>query len=424
MCCCTRHFPLFLAGGAGIVAQVVGTSLLGHQATARLAAFALVSAVLTPVSAAVSGGLRGMSPFVATCRDRPDEALALLKDARWLSLGLGAAGAGVVLCVPVIARIGGAPREVIAEFGALPLLFALHVLLSAVGGGANGALVALGRSRLVLRSSLPSTAVEVVLLLVLAPSMGVEGVGVALVTSTALALTVSNTLLLWQCGGSGWSPRPRPREILRMAKVGLPMSATLVVKFTALGAVTYAAARTGAHGAAAHAVLMSLHGIVGLASLATGQALTPEIARAATPREARRLARAALTIVTGAALAGGLVLLRFGEEVFRLFTSDAEVLASAVALVPLFAVHTVAGNCGVVLGSALMGLRRSSWNLATAVVGYGLLALVMTPMATTWGMAGLWTALTVASVLILTAQAVIFVRNVRLSASVAGGQVT
>ncbi|MFI7615884.1 MATE family efflux transporter [Nonomuraea terrae] len=401
--------PLFLTAGAGAVTRLLCTALLGHQSTVQLAAFALVSAVLAPVGAAVSGGLRGMVPFAAACRDRPVEALAVLNDARWLSLGLGTAGAGVMLGVPLIARIGGAPADVIAEFGALPVIFAVHVLLSAAGGGAGGMLVALGRSRLVLRSSLPSAAVEAVALLLLVPAMGVQGAGVALLLSTALALTVSNTLLLRLLGGS-FLRRPRPREIVRMARVGVPMSATLVVKFTVMGGITYAAARTGAQGAAAHAILISLNGLLGLASVAVGQALTPEIARVSCAREVRRLRRAALTIVSAAVLTA---LLFVGENAARLLTSDPGVLALAVALLPLFAVYALADTCAIVTAAALVGLRSSSWHMLASVTGYGLLAAVMTPVAATWGMTGLWTALPATCALILTLQTVIFARRVR-----------
>lgn len=129
--------PLLLSVSAGVIAQLLGTSLLGHQATVQLAAFALVGAVLAPVTAAVSGGLRGMAPFVAARRDRPAEALPILKDARWLSLVLGVMGAGVMLAVPLIARAGGVSREVTAEFGAAPQLFALQVLPAAAGGASR-----------------------------------------------------------------------------------------------------------------------------------------------------------------------------------------------------------------------------------------------------------------------------------------------
>lgn len=63
-----------------------------------------------------------------------------------------------MLAVPLIARVSGVPHEVGAEFGMLPLLLALQVLLYSAGSGANGMLIALGRSRLVLWSSLSSTA--------------------------------------------------------------------------------------------------------------------------------------------------------------------------------------------------------------------------------------------------------------------------
>ena len=278
--------PLFLSMSAGIIAQLAGTALLGRQATAALAAFALVSAVLNPVTAAVAAGLRGMAPFVAPHRESPVEALPILRDARWLAISLGTVGAGVVLCVPLIARASGVPGEVTDEFGVLPLLLALNVLLFSAGGGANAVLIALGRSRQVLWSSLSSTAVEVVLLVVLVPRVGIHGTGVALVVSTVVAVAVSNTCLLRVPGLAGqslWPGRPRPREILRMARVGIPMSATVLIKFTVLGSLTYAAARTGAQGAAAHAILRSLGEFLGLAAFAVSQASASEIARRKSP---------------------------------------------------------------------------------------------------------------------------------------------
>jgi MATE family multidrug resistance protein len=303
---------------------------------------------------------------------------------------------------------------VLAEFGMLPLLLALQVLLFSAGSGANGMLIALGRSRLVLRSSLSSTAVEIILLLTLVPRMGIQGTGIALLVSTALALTVSNVLLLRipdLAGQSLWPGRPRPREILRMAKVGIPMSATLVIKFTVMGGVTYAAARTGADGGAAHAILISLEGFLGLVGFAVVQAVTPEIARAASPGEARRLNRAALAITAAGLLAGGLVLLFLGEVVLGLFTSDATVLALALVLLPLLAAYALTNNCAIVMSWSLMGLKRSTWSLGSAGAGYGVLALAMTPAAAAWGLAGLWVALTASSVLILGMQTVGFMRH-------------
>ncbi|MFC4116982.1 polysaccharide biosynthesis C-terminal domain-containing protein [Nonomuraea zeae] len=134
------------------------------------------------------------------------------------------------------------------ELGVLPLLLAAQVLLFSAGGGANGMLIALGRSREVLWSSGSGTAAEVILSLVLVPRLGILGTGIAMLAFSAVAVAMSNTLLLRLPELAGQSlrlGRPRPQEILCMARVGLPMSATLLIKFMVMGGVTYAAARTG-----------------------------------------------------------------------------------------------------------------------------------------------------------------------------------
>ncbi|MEV0616344.1 MATE family efflux transporter [Nonomuraea sp. NPDC050404] len=406
--------PLMLSLSAGIIAQVTGTSLLGRHATADLAAFALLAAVMVPVNAAVAGAVRGMAPFVATCRDRPAEALPLLKDARWLSLAAGAVGAGVMLGVPLIARAGGVSGRVAAEFGVLPQLFALQVLLAAAGGGAGGMLIALGHSRRVLWPGLTGTALHVLLLVLLVPRLGVQGTGIAGLISTAVSVALSNLLLRRLpelAGRSLWPGRPRFREIARMARVGLPMSGTLIIKSAVMGTVTYAAAGGGAHAAAAHAILLSVEGPIGLIAFATGQAATPEIARSATRGEARRFIGAALTVAATGVSAGALLLLLLGEAVLRLFTTDARVLALTLGLLPLLAIYALTENCVIVMSACLMGLKRSGWILLSASVGHGALAVAVTPVTATWGLTGLWTALIVSRVLVLAMQTIGLLRH-------------
>src|SRR5437868_13717758 len=112
--------PLFLSMITGMVGSLVGTAVLGRHSAATLAAFALCAAVMAPASAGVAGALRGLMPFVAPHRDNPAAALPILRDARWLTIAVGALGAVFVVCTPLVATASGAPAEVLAEFWPLP----------------------------------------------------------------------------------------------------------------------------------------------------------------------------------------------------------------------------------------------------------------------------------------------------------------
>ena len=236
--------PLLLSMVTGLVGSLVVTAVLGRHATVTLAAFAVVTAVLTPAATAVAGALRGLAPFVAPHRDDPDAVVPILRDARWLSLLVGVAGGLAVLGVPLLAGLAGVPGEVVAEIGALPWLLALYLLVYASGGGATSVLVAIGRSRGVLWSSLAGTAVMIVLAVALVPRLGLTGVGVAWLLSGVASVTVANLSLRRALGrrvGQAW---PRAGEIVRLARVSVPLAGTILIKFGGLGVVTFAAGLT------------------------------------------------------------------------------------------------------------------------------------------------------------------------------------
>lgn len=400
--------PLFLSMVSGMVAHLVGSAVLGNQSAATLAAMALALAVFSPLVAAVAGGVRGLVPFVAPHADDPAAALPLLRDARWLSYGVGGLGAAVMVCVPLIAAASGAPREVVGELGALPWLLALCVVVLAVGGGANSVLIGLGRSRQVLWSALSATVVEVALIAGLAPSLGVTGVGLAMLGSAVTGMLVSNLALTSVPGVRGRSSffpgRPRPRKIAELAGVGLPLSATTLIKFGALAVVTYAAARIGTQSAAAHAILGSLSGLLMVAALALAQASVPEIARATDPRQARRVNRIAVLLACAASAFVGGALLLLGDQMIGLFTGDEGVYRAALALVPLLVASSAADGVQAVMGFGLAGLRRSTWSLGAFSIGYGLLAVVAAPVAASGGLGTLWVAVLVTNLALVVLQ--------------------
>ncbi|MFJ2030850.1 MATE family efflux transporter [Streptosporangium sp. NPDC087985] len=405
--------PLYLSMVATMAGGLVMVSTLGRYATATLAAFALVGAVSTPASAAVAGATRGLMPFLAPVRDAPDAAVLILRDARWLAVSVGAAGAIAVTCVPAIARLGGVPGEVVGELGIYPFLAGLSVLVMALASGANSALIALGHNRQVLWSGLVSTVVIVALTAALVPWLGLAGAGAAQVLSACAGAAVSNICLCRVPLLKGYSlrpGRPRAKEILALARVGIPLAGTLLIKFAVLGVVAFTATRLGSGDGAVHSILTSLIGFIMVASIAVAQASVPVVARAADAPEARRAVRTALLIAVAGASAGAAVLVLSGDGMITMFTDDAAVADRVLALLPLMLLSAMADACQAVMGFGLTALKRSSASLVYFVILYGLLALAAFPVAAVAGLTGLWITLIVTNLLLTTAQGSGFLR--------------
>ncbi|MBN6056165.1 polysaccharide biosynthesis C-terminal domain-containing protein, partial [Nonomuraea sp. RK-328] len=403
--------PLFLSMVTGMIGTLVVTSVLGRHATVTLAAFAVMTAVLNPASAAVVGALRGLAPFVAPHRDEPARAVPVLRDARWLTLLVGTAGALAVLAVPPLARLAGVPPEVVAELGPLPWLLALYLLVYASSGGATTVLVALGRSREVLWSSLAGTAVMAGSALVLVPRLGLAGVGVAWLLWGIVGVVVANVCLRRAIGVRVGQARPRPARIAELGRVSLPLAATVLIKFGGLGVVTFAASTTSTRDAAAHAVLSTLTGLIMLASLSVAQASVPEVARAGDPAGARRANRIAALVALGGTAVGALALLVLRDPVLAAFTDDPGVRERAGELLPLMLLASAADGAQAVQGIGLTALKKSAASMLYFAAGYGLMVLAAVPVAATWGITGLWTALAVTNLVLVVLQGTGFHRH-------------
>ncbi|SDK52345.1 MATE family efflux transporter [Nonomuraea jiangxiensis] len=403
--------PLFLAMATGTIGSLVVTSVLGRHDTVTLAAFAVMTAVLNPASAAVQAALRGLGPFVAPYRDDPAGAVPIIRDARWLSLVTGLLGALAVLAVPLFAGAAGVPGEVVRELGALPYFLAAYLLVFASTGGTSTILVALGRSRKVLWPSLASALLLSVLTAVLVPPLGLTGVGVAWLVAGATAAAVASLSLRRGLGRPIGQGRPRIGEMVNLAKVSIPLAGTVLIKFGVLGVVTFAASTTGARDTAAHALLTTLAGIIMLASMSVAQAALPEVARAPDAAGARRANRTAAVLAVLGTLAGAGLLAGFGEWALRLFSDDAGVRERVLMVLPLMLVSSVADAVQAVQGFGLTALKRSGASLLYFAVGYGLLVVAAVPVARTWGITGLWAAMAVANVLLVVLQGTGFHRH-------------
>lgn len=428
--------PLYATTLAASAGSLVDTVLLGRHATASLAAFAVAVAVFGPATATVAGALRGVMPFITPHRESPDELLPLVRSGMWLAFAVGGVCAAVVAAVPYIAGLWGVQPAVLHQLGPLPWLLAGSVLLIAVGGSATSVLVALGHSAQVMRSGLIGTAVSVTLSVLLVggpgplPSRGLTGAGVAMLAASSISTGLNQLALRRKTVLAGrplWPGRPEPRRVLGLAAVGIPLGGTVLVKFSVLGVLTFAAARISTDAAAVHGVAESLVNVIFTAAVAVGQSTVPLIAEHAARGDVRRIRRsvgAGVRVALSAVTVLGAALLALRTPVVGLFTTDAALAHQVVRLLPLVLAVVVADALQAVAGFALVGLRRAGPSLVSTVVWFGVLAALAVPVADTYGLTGLWAALACANLLQAGTKTYSFLRHsARLSPSGRGPSV-
>ncbi|MFJ3838882.1 MATE family efflux transporter [Streptomyces sp. NPDC054904] len=429
----TAALPLYLTMVASSVAGLVDTAVLGRHATATLAAFALTMAVHTPATATVAGAMRGLMPFVAAHDDDPDALVPVVRNGIWLGIATGLLGAAAVCAVPLIGLASGVPQETLSALGPLPALLAASVLVAAVGNSATSTLVGLGRSKLVMRAGTAGTAAAVLLSLTLVNGvgpfggLGLPGAGVAMLVSSLISAVVAHwglrrsTLLAGHPLGLG---RPHPRAVLELAGVGLPLAATVLIKFAVLGVLAIAAARVGTVDAAAHSIAVSLVGLMFTAAVAIGQATIPLMAphlKTGNVRGLRAGVRAGAKTALGAVVLLGCVLALLREPMISLFTHDPAARHQVLALLPLVLLVVVTDALQAVFGFGLIAIRNTVPSLIAFATCYGLLALAAVPLAALGGLNALWLALLAANVLLVVGQVGFFhQRSGRLATSEPG----
>ncbi|MET9631199.1 MATE family efflux transporter [Lentzea sp. NPDC006480] len=393
--------PLYLSMVAVSLSALVNTAALGRFGTGALAGFAVTVAVYFPATAAVSGAVRGVMPFVVAQADDPPGLLRVVRDGTWLAVFLGVPGALAVACVPLIARAGGVPSSTVEQLGPFPLLMALAVLFNGLGSMATSCLVGLGQSKVVMRAGLVGAACTAILSPLRVAPLGLAGAGIALCTANVVSCLMTVSGLRRRLEG-----RPDFQvhfgQILELAKVGIPMAGTVLVKFAVLGVLAIAAARASATDAAAHNIATALVSLTFTAAVAIGQAIVPLVS---TRAEVRRTMTSGLTItmVTLSAICAVIVL----GDVQRLFTDDSAVAGAVAQLLGLVVLVVLADGLQAVLGFGLTGLKRTTPSFVVFALCYGVLAVVAVPAAAR-GLTGLWVALAVANLAVMAGQGIAF----------------
>jgi putative MATE family efflux protein len=380
---------------------LVDTAVVGHLDGVSLAGLAVGGGLLAYVAALLNFLAYGTTARAARRTGAGDRAGAVAEgvQATWLAVVLGVALALLfqLLAGPLTRLLAGGAGPV-ADAGEQWLRVAspgLPLLLVALAG--NGWLRGVQELRRTMGNVLAGSGVGVVLcpLLVHPAGLGLVGSAVANVAGQALTAALFVRAVLRE--DVSWRPRLAAlRAQLVIGRDLLLRAAVLQVSFLVATGVV---ARAGTAELGAHQIAIQLFFFLALvldAYAIAAQTLVGQALGAARPDVARDTARRVTLwgLGTGVVVAGVLLALR--PVVLPLFTDDPAVLAqAAVAWWFLAGMQPLAGVVfaldGVLMGAGDVGYLRTV-TIGAALVGFVPLSLLAVPLG--WGLAGVWTGLT------------------------------
>ncbi|GAB3275292.1 MATE family efflux transporter [Parasphingorhabdus pacifica] len=384
---------------------LVDTAVVGHLGAVSLAGLALGGTLFTLVSTQLTFLSYGTTARTARLHGagRRRDAVAEGVQASWLGIAVG-----VVLlllaqlfAVPVANALAGPGliADAASSWLRIALIGAPMVLVTMAG---NGWMRGVQDTVRPLRYVLAGNVVSAILcpVLVYPVGWGLEGSAVANLVGQAIAASLFLRALVVE--------RVPLKPDLAVMRAQLGMGRDLVLRTLAFQAcflsATSVAARTGAETAAAHQVVWQLWTFLSLVldSLAiAAQSLVGAALGGETARRAKGIARQITWygLVFGIVL--GVVFAGLSGLLPKVFTADAGVLAEIphawwffVALQPIAGV--VFALDGVFLGAGDAAYLRTA-TLLSAAIGY--LPLIWLSLAFGWGLAGIWTGLSLFMVL-------------------------
>lgn len=384
-------------------------AVVGHLGALALAGLAVGGLILAQVSTQLTflsyGTTARASRLYGAGRER--DAVGEGVQATWLALGIGTALVAIVqLFAGPIARLiaGSGDIAVEAERWLRIAVFGAPLILVAMAG--NGWMRGVQNTLRPLQFVLAGQVLSAVLCVLLvhgvagAPRWELAGSAVANVAGQALSAALFVAVLL----RSGVPRRPRPAVM----RAQLVLGRDLILRSLAFQACFLSAAavasRFGAAAVAAHQVVLQLWNFVALTLDSLAIAAQTLVGAALGRGEIRGADRLAWRLTRWSAVFAAVLALAFaaGSAVVpTLFTDDAGVLDQAsvawwffVGIIPVAGV--VFALDGVLLGAGDAAFLRTA-TLACALIGF--LPLIWSSLVWDWGLAGIWTGLTVFMVL-------------------------
>jgi putative MATE family efflux protein len=396
--------PLFLELALGIGVGMFGTALAARLGDSPAAAFALAHHVLAMLFILFRIVGAGVSVVVAQSLGRGDRAVAdataraTLAASSWL--GVAIALAAIWFAGPLL-RALNAPAEVLPLAQPLMQALAPALLLDAWNATQSSVMRAHLRGRDVLRVIVCMHTAHLALAVPLMAWLGLPGYALALAASRLLGVALHTALWRQRLGlalraDDWWRVQRAPlRAVLA---IGAPGAAENILYRACFVVSVAAAGQMGAAPLATHAYVSQLNHAVLLAGLATGLAVEIVLGHhigAGRLRAADRLVRRALALGVPLSIGLAAAAALAGPWWLQLFTHNAAILASGMALLWWSVLLEAGRTFNLVLVNALRATGDARF---PALAALGSMPLVLAAgswwlgVHLGWGLVGVWVA--------------------------------
>jgi MATE family multidrug resistance protein len=363
---------------------VVDTIMVGHLSAQALAAVALGNLYFFGLAVFAMGTLMVLDPVVAQAVGAEDE----LAIARGIQRGVLLAG---LLTVPAVLLLVVAesfmvlarqPAEVVPMAAAYALRLAPGVLPFFVFIVFRQSLQAMRLTAAIVIAIVAANVVNALLnWLLIFGHFGVPAMGIA---GSAWATTLSRWLLailllalvhrrvapyLWPIRREIWESAP----LGRMVRLGVPIGCQYLLEFGAFALVALMMGWLGTNAMAGHQIAINLASLTFMVPLGTSDAASVLVGQAVGRRDpagARGMAYSALLCGAGFMSLTAVLFLSAPVPLARLYTTEQEIIALAVTLIPLAGVFQVFDGLQAVGGGILRGLGETRVAMLVNLFGY------------------------------------------------------
>jgi MATE family multidrug resistance protein len=264
-----------------------------------------------------------------------------------------------------------------------------------------------------------------------APALGVAGSAWATVISRVYMALLLLCVIFWREGVAGLRDEARPNiaRMRRLLALGFPAGTQILLEVGVFAAAAALIGRLDAASLAGHQIALNSVATTFMVTLGIGSAAAVRVGQALGRKDRSAAARSgwtALALGTAFMTCAATLFLTLPRPFARIYTSDENVIRTAIALLGVGAFFQIFDGLQVVVSGALRGLGDTRTPMICHLLGYwgvGLPLGYVLCFQAGWGAFGMWIGLCAGLILIGTVLLGLWARRVRgwlLAAEVTG----